>query len=206
MTIESPVNYITDLDQTYPADGDFIPEGDNHIRNVKKAVKQTLPNANAPINATPTELNSLVGRQSFMHDFLQAATKSIARTALNIETTIRGSVSRLFTATQIPSYRTHLVSTQTVAVSWDASLYQTIFLTIDTAADPVITWSGVQKGAFYTLHIVNTVIGRTVSHTGVTVVDGDNAIALDNTAARNVMSFFAESATVLRKLGQENYS
>lgn len=54
-------NYITDLVITNPTGGDPKSQGDDHLRLVKKTVKQTFPNLNAPVTVTPTELNYLSG-------------------------------------------------------------------------------------------------------------------------------------------------
>lgn len=58
MTVET-VNFISDLDQNNPAGGDSIAEGDDHIRNIKKAIKSTFPNINDAVTLTAEELNSL---------------------------------------------------------------------------------------------------------------------------------------------------
>lgn len=48
---------IATLITTNPADGDDIAQGDDHIRNIKKALQFTFPNVNATVNATPTEMD-----------------------------------------------------------------------------------------------------------------------------------------------------
>ena len=57
--------YITGLVETNPLANDFIREADDHMRLIKSVLKNTFPNANAPINATPAELNLLVGQTGF---------------------------------------------------------------------------------------------------------------------------------------------
>jgi len=61
MTVESPVNYIDDLDNTYPASGDTRTEGDDHIRNIKTALLASFPNITGAVSATQVELNILDG-------------------------------------------------------------------------------------------------------------------------------------------------
>lgn len=51
--------YITDLVTTNPAHSDGLNNGDAHIRLIKAALKATLPNANAPITATPAALSAV---------------------------------------------------------------------------------------------------------------------------------------------------
>ena len=58
MTVEN-VTYISDLDQNNPAGGDSISEGDDHIRNIKKAIKGTFPNVTDAVTVTSEELNQL---------------------------------------------------------------------------------------------------------------------------------------------------
>lgn len=59
MGVESPVNYISDLVSTNPGAGDVRSEGDDHIRNVKKAIKQTFPQVTGEVTATHEQLNLL---------------------------------------------------------------------------------------------------------------------------------------------------
>lgn len=56
MGLES-VNGIWDLNAANPAPGDNKSEGDDHLRNIKKAVKATFPNVNAPVTKTDEALN-----------------------------------------------------------------------------------------------------------------------------------------------------
>jgi hypothetical protein len=58
MTIEV-VSNISDLNQSYPAPGDDPSEGDDHIRNIKKALLADLPNITGPVTATQSQLNSI---------------------------------------------------------------------------------------------------------------------------------------------------
>ena len=52
--------YISDLVQTNPIGGsDSISEGDDHIRLLKKVVKNTFPNIDGAINYTQDEINAL---------------------------------------------------------------------------------------------------------------------------------------------------
>lgn len=56
------VTYISDLNPAEPNGARPKADGDDHIRNVKLGLKQTFPNINAPVNATPAQLNLLVGK------------------------------------------------------------------------------------------------------------------------------------------------
>lgn len=62
MPVESPVNYVSDLVPTNPIGAtDPKSQGDDHIRNIKLALKQTFPNLSAAVTSDPTELNLLDG-------------------------------------------------------------------------------------------------------------------------------------------------
>lgn len=59
MPVEA-VNYISDLNTAWPlGTGEPKSLGDNHIRNIKLALKQTFPNLNAAVDSTPAQLNRL---------------------------------------------------------------------------------------------------------------------------------------------------
>jgi hypothetical protein len=86
MTIES-VTYISDLDATYPAEGEVgtLHEGNNHIRNIKTALKTTLPNFSSAMSASAGVLNKLIGLTATAGDLnvLQgAAAAGVTRTSI----------------------------------------------------------------------------------------------------------------------------
>lgn len=60
MGLEAPV-YISDLVVTNPVSTDKRKQGDDHIRNLKAAIKNTFPNVTGAVTATHTELNTIAG-------------------------------------------------------------------------------------------------------------------------------------------------
>ena len=96
MTIES-VTYISDLNATYPAGGDAKSEGDDHIRNIKSAVKATFPNVSGAVLPTHTELNYVDGVTSAIQTQLDAkapsASPTFTGTVVLPSTTSVGNVS-----------------------------------------------------------------------------------------------------------------
>lgn len=60
MTVES-VSFISDLNASYPAAGDNLTEGDDHIRNIKTAIKASFTGVTGAVTATHTELNLSTG-------------------------------------------------------------------------------------------------------------------------------------------------
>lgn len=59
MGVESPINTVADLNPLWPLDTESISQGDNHLRNIKDALKKTFPNINAPLTVTDEILNAL---------------------------------------------------------------------------------------------------------------------------------------------------
>ena len=59
MGIENPTpDYIDDLDANDPAATDPLSQADDHIRNIKRVLKQTFPNITGPVTKTQAQLDS----------------------------------------------------------------------------------------------------------------------------------------------------
>ncbi|TKV08251.1 hypothetical protein FDX19_15550 [Citrobacter sp. wls619] len=59
MPIEN-ATYISQLNPDWPVGkSDFVSGGDDHIRGIKSAVQNTIPNATAPITGTPDQINNI---------------------------------------------------------------------------------------------------------------------------------------------------
>ncbi|HED5885099.1 TPA: hypothetical protein R5S02_000178 [Salmonella enterica] len=59
MPIENPT-YISELNPDWPVGAsDFVSQGDDHLRTIKKTLQNTFPNANAQIIGTPTQINNI---------------------------------------------------------------------------------------------------------------------------------------------------
>ena len=80
MGLETTVNFISDLNPLNPADGDLAKDGDNHIRLIKAAIKQTFPNIEGAVTATHTQLNYLVGVTSPVQTQLSSIQSQISAT------------------------------------------------------------------------------------------------------------------------------
>lgn len=61
MPIETAL-YVADLVPTNPANSDPVQQGADQIRLIKQTLVSTFPNADAPITATPSQVNSWEGR------------------------------------------------------------------------------------------------------------------------------------------------
>lgn len=57
MALET-VTHISDLVVTNPASTDPASQGDDHLRNIKKALKNSFPNITGPVTATQAQLNT----------------------------------------------------------------------------------------------------------------------------------------------------
>lgn len=71
MGLES-ATYIQQLVATYPLSSDPRSQGDDHLRLIKSVLKYTFPNLDAAVNATPDEMNALVGMTGTILDALAA--------------------------------------------------------------------------------------------------------------------------------------
>ncbi|EAU1916900.1 hypothetical protein D6E29_04505 [Salmonella enterica] len=59
MPIEN-ATHISDLNPDWPVgSSDFVSQGDDHMRMQKKVLQNTFPNANAPITATPEQIDNV---------------------------------------------------------------------------------------------------------------------------------------------------
>jgi len=59
MGIENPTpTYIDDLDASLPGATDPLSQADDHIRNIKRVLKQNFPNITGPVTKTQAQLNS----------------------------------------------------------------------------------------------------------------------------------------------------
>lgn len=60
MALES-INWVSDLVITNPLAADFLTEGDDHIKGIKVALKNSFPSISGAVTATHTELSLLSG-------------------------------------------------------------------------------------------------------------------------------------------------
>ena len=92
MSVES-VNYISDLDPAKPLGSDKISLGDDHIRNIKKSLRQTFTNINAEVAASDEELNYLVGLSEPVTDLIDAGSQGLADLEARV-TVIEGALTQ----------------------------------------------------------------------------------------------------------------
>lgn len=125
MPLES-VTYISDLVITNPTGGDQRYETDDHLRAIKKALRNTFPNINNPINTTPAELNHSIGVSSPIQGQINSI---IAGTA--VFTTLSGT-GATYTGTLLPSITTYVLG----------AAYRVLCSTRNSVAAPTVALNG----------------------------------------------------------------
>lgn len=134
--------YLDSLVPTNPVGAtDPKSQGDDHIRGIKNVLQKTFPNINAPVTATPAQLNMLTGRTYFEFatgavvtlPFFQAAaptgwTQNTAHTdkALRVVSTTGGGTGGTHGISSPPS----ILHTHTIASHYHSSPIH--FHTMDT--------------------------------------------------------------------------
>ena len=103
------VTYINTLDTSFPAATDPRSEGDDHIRNIKSALKVTFPNVSGAVNVSHTTLNNIEVTQPVADTSTKTATTAFVKlaianaAALNLPSTA-GNAGKVLTvdATETP--------------------------------------------------------------------------------------------------------
>ena len=95
--------YITQLDKEKPTGGESISEGDDHLRAIKTAVKQSFPNISSAVTSTPAELNA-VGKTATDLGLLEATVEALVEGVGNIDTNSHGNVASVFYTQGVKAY------------------------------------------------------------------------------------------------------
>jgi hypothetical protein len=77
MPLESSFTSIADLNVNWPAIGDLVSQGDDHLRGIKSALKNTFPNVNNTVTASDEELNNLVNSISNIQQQIDLLNSSV---------------------------------------------------------------------------------------------------------------------------------
>lgn len=72
MTVET-ATYLKHLNPSYPEDGDLIKEGDDHIRLIKKTLRNTFKNIDRQVLLSSEQLNDLVNYKDYINSSLEKA-------------------------------------------------------------------------------------------------------------------------------------
>ena len=165
MALET-VAHIDDLDASNPLGTDARSQGDNHIRNIKTALKADFPNVDAACNPTPTEFNVLAGVTAGT----AAASKAVvldSNTRIDgVDLVASGSYSVAGTGILVDSSGTMTLSN---VDALDATTETTIESAIDSLSNLVTTGalnSGSITSGFGTIDIGSSTLSTTGTITG----------------------------------------
>ncbi|MBD3754216.1 MAG: hypothetical protein IE937_01075 [Gammaproteobacteria bacterium] len=125
------VTHISDLVATNPASGDPMTQGDDHIRNIKTAIKNDFPNITGAVTTTQAELNKLAGSPVTADDLTKLNSITVTADKINLLANVASDVQG-----QIDTINTTL--TQKVDVSYvysvaDIDGLQTALDTLDAS-------------------------------------------------------------------------
>lgn len=138
MTIESST-YISQLNPAYPALGDVVSEGDDHIRKIKANLQATFPNLTAAaVTPTTNDLNTVTGAATTGATGFNVVTQSASS-----NTTLAASTAQVQAAILASSGITAALPAQTGNAG-------KVLQTDGTAANWQWVWSWVVKTANYT--------------------------------------------------------
>jgi hypothetical protein len=84
------VTTINTLDATFPTSTDPRSEGDDHIRNIKLAVKTTFPNVAGVVSVSHTDLNNITTTQAVADESTKPATTAFVK--LKVDSQIQAAV------------------------------------------------------------------------------------------------------------------
>lgn len=161
MPLES-VTHISDLVATNPTSTDPKSEGDNHLRNIKTALKTDFPNISGPVTKTHTQLNNALDKTG---------------------DTMTGPLAQALGTAALPSYtfsgdtNTGMWSPGADILAWSTAGAER--LRIDTSGNVLVTGSG---GLGYGVGSGGTVTQATSKVTTVTLNKPCGLITMNNAA------------------------
>lgn len=88
--LETSNTYINRLNMLWPLGSDYPQEGDDHIRGIKRALRQTFPNITGPITLTQGQINSgYIAVNSVMLFYMAAPPVGWVRHPMDLERMLR---------------------------------------------------------------------------------------------------------------------
>ena len=88
-------DYIHQLNPAKPTGGESISDGDDHLRVIKGAVKETFKNVTGQVTSTHNELNA-VGKTASDLVLLDATVTALVEGVANIDTNSHGNVASVY--------------------------------------------------------------------------------------------------------------
>lgn len=113
------VTHISDLNASWPLGSDLASTSDDHIRNIKTALKNDFPNVNGAVNPTPTQFNQLTS-----NTFTSGLTVSTG----NISVSAGSATAQSFipSSSTVPTNGLYLPSANTIGWSTNTTARGTI--------------------------------------------------------------------------------
>jgi len=186
MTVES-ATYISDLNATYPAAGDSLVEGDDHLRLLKTVIKATFPGVTGIVLPTHTELNFVDGVTSAIQTQIDAKIGTASLGLVLIQTQDAATSATIDFTTSINStyaeYELHIINAVpdgTNKVPW-----------LRTSADAGSNWD-VASGDYDYVYSEASVTTNTVANGSTTATK----IIMSNTGVETTTAWGGMSAVV----------
>lgn len=144
--------YPSQLNPDWPLDGDFVLQGDNHIRLIKAVILSVLGNVSGPVTVTADELESIRNRALKGGD-TYSGTHNFTSATVNVPTQPPGTgnstaASTAFVAaqsfsSQLPAQAGQagkVIRTNGAAASWGDWMGPPVLIAANTAADKRTTY------------------------------------------------------------------
>lgn len=170
MALET-ATYISQLNTANPLGSDPIASGDDHIRLIKSAIKNTFPNVNGAVTVTDEDLNTIpdLATTTYVDEEIAAIAGSISQTGRIVQ--IVNSV----TATGVESFSDSYVPTGHTAIITPQSAANQILVIVSTGFAQTNAYAGNASNAFWTLYRNSTNLGTTSGHLAMANVNTINS-------------------------------
>ena len=125
MPVES-ANFIAQMDPTYPLGSEAIGTGDNHLRLIKRSVKQTLPNCNSTVSASSQAINRIASLTADAQTQLNALSSDIASVSAVLQAEIKAvsaslEARALEVSANLAAQKLNISATAVNAILWDGA-------------------------------------------------------------------------------------
>lgn len=157
MGLEDQANFIADLDEANPLSTDLRRQGDDHLRLIKRVLKNTFPNMSAQTLVGPTELDYV---QNVTSDIQEQLDAKLEEATLDLSSYAKFDVAQTFTKNQKIAIKDHgIVGGTGASLIIDCDLSDTHKITIGGSL--VMSFSNLSNGQNITLKLVHQANGNT---------------------------------------------